>query len=114
MMAALRGNLNGPNACWSAAPPSTATAGRRCTTPPRPRAQGGGLLLERARPSNRLSPNGSTPLMMAARYGSEPSRGPAAGARCRRPLDKILPGMAAGEEASREDEEPEGLVLSGR
>jgi len=31
-----------------------------------------------------------------------------------RPLDKILPGMAAGEEASREDEEPEGLVLSGR
>jgi len=29
-----------------------------------------------------------------------------------RPLDKILPGVSAPEEATREDEEPEGLALN--
>jgi len=29
-----------------------------------------------------------------------------------RPLDKILPGVAAAEEATSEDEEPEGLALN--
>lgn len=31
-----------------------------------------------------------------------------------RPLDKILPGVGATEEATREDEEPEGLALNVR
>lgn len=31
-----------------------------------------------------------------------------------RPLDKILPGMAAGEDAAREDDEPASLAFDGR
>lgn len=31
-----------------------------------------------------------------------------------RPLDKILPGVASGEDSDRDVEEPEGLVLSSR
>lgn len=31
-----------------------------------------------------------------------------------RPLDKILPGMGAGEDTTREDDEPEGLAIQVR
>jgi ankyrin repeat protein len=73
MLAALKGNLKLPNACWTAALPSTGPAGRRCTTLPRGPEPAGGLLLERGAQVDAPSPNGSTALMMAARYGSDDS-----------------------------------------